>query len=106
MLSRLELVTPRRVAPESTPNEHPIQASGKVSQKRTFLRLKEQIPEETYETRLKDTVLLQVTDMVARIAVPSAFAVAWLERRMDREISQALRNVLHYDVDLQFVATS
>jgi phage replication O-like protein O len=71
----------------------------------TLKRLKEQVPAATYETWLKDTVLLQVTDQAARIAVPSTFAVAWLERRLYREISQALRNVLNYDVDLQFVTS-
>jgi hypothetical protein len=72
----------------------------------TLKRLKDQVPEATYETWLKDTVLLQVTDRAARIAVPSAFAVAWLERRLYREISQALQNILQYDVDLQFVTAT
>ena len=69
----------------------------------TLNQLKEQVPEDTYETRLKDTVLLQVTELVARIAVPSAFAVAWLERRMYRQISNAMKGVLGKDLDLQFV---
>jgi phage replication O-like protein O len=72
----------------------------------TLQRLKEQVPAATYETWLQDTALLQVTDRAAQIAVPSAFAVAWLERRMYREISQALRDVLQYEVDLQFVTAT
>ena len=71
----------------------------------TLKRLKEQVPAATYETWLKDTVLLQVTDLAAKILAPSPFAIAWLERRMYREISHALRDVLHYDVDLQFLAS-
>jgi hypothetical protein len=71
----------------------------------TLMRLKEQVPVATYETWLKDTVLLQVTDLVAKILVPSPFAIAWLERRMYREISHILRDILHYDVDLQFLAS-
>jgi hypothetical protein len=51
----------------------------------TLQRLKEQVPAATYETWLQDTVLLQVTDQAAQIAVSSAFAIAWLERRMYRE---------------------
>jgi hypothetical protein len=50
------------------------------SQKRTFLRLKGQVTEDIYEIRLKDTVLLQVTDLAARILVPSTTALVWLER--------------------------
>lgn len=71
----------------------------------TLKRLKEQVPSATYETWLKDTVLLQVTDLAAKILAPSPFAIAWLERRMYREISHTLRDVLHYDVDLQFLAS-
>jgi chromosomal replication initiation ATPase DnaA len=55
---------------------------------------------------LKDTVLLEVTDMAARIAVPSAFAVAWLERRMYGQICNAMKGVLGKDLDLQLVAAS
>jgi phage replication O-like protein O len=69
----------------------------------TVKRLKEQVPEAIYETWLKDTVLLQVTDQAARIAVPSAFAVAWLERRLYREIASAIKGALGKDLDLQFV---
>ena len=71
----------------------------------TLKQLKEQIPSATYETRLKDTVLLQVTDLVARIAVPSAFAGVWLERRMYRQIYNAMKGVLGKDLDLQFVTS-
>ncbi len=55
------------------------------------------------ETRLNGTTLLQVTDTAARIAVPSAYALAWLERRLYREISKAMKGVLGKDLDLQFV---
>ena len=58
------------------------------------------------ETRLKGTTLLQVTDTAARIAVPSAIALAWLERRLYREIGNALKGVVGRDLDLQFVAAS
>jgi hypothetical protein len=72
----------------------------------TLQRLKEQVPAATYETWLQDTVLLQVTDQAAQIAVSSAFAIAWLERRMYREICNALKGVLGKDLDLQFVTTT
>jgi hypothetical protein len=36
----------------------------------------------------------------------SAFAVAWLERRLYWEIGNALKGILSKDLDLQFVAAS
>jgi hypothetical protein len=74
------------------------QASIDLSQKPTLKRLKEQVPEATDKTHLKDTVLLQITDLAARILVTSTFALAWRERRMYPEIPQALGDVLQYDV--------
>jgi hypothetical protein len=53
--------------------------ASRASQKGPFLRRREQVPTDTYETRLKDTLLLQVTTLAARIEVPSAFATAWLD---------------------------
>ena len=58
------------------------------------------------ETRLKGTTLLQVTETAARIRVPSAFAIAWLERRMYGQIAKAMKGVLGKDLDLHFVAAS
>jgi hypothetical protein len=71
----------------------------------TLQRLKEQVPSDIYEAWLKETILIQVTDQAAYIGVPNAFAIAFLERRLYREIAHTLREVLHYDVDLQFVAS-
>jgi chromosomal replication initiation ATPase DnaA len=76
-----------------------------LSQKRTFLRLKEQVLADTYETQLIDTVLLQVTDVAARIAVPSTTALAWLERRLYGQISNAMKGILGKELDLQFVTS-
>ena len=69
----------------------------------TLKRLKEQVPKNTYETRLKDTMLLQVPDTAARILVPSANALLWLERRLYGQIYNAMKGVLGKEVDLQFV---
>jgi hypothetical protein len=49
------------------------------AQKGAVLRRREQVPADTYETQLKDTLILQVTDLAARIEVQSAFATAWLD---------------------------
>jgi hypothetical protein len=37
--------------------------------------------------------------------VPSANALLWLERRMYRQISNAMKGVLGKDLDLQFVTS-
>jgi hypothetical protein len=69
-------------------------------------KLKADLSPGEAETRLNGTKLLQVTDTAARIAVPSACALAWLERRLYREISKAMKGVLGKDVDLQFVTAT
>jgi hypothetical protein len=69
----------------------------------TLEKLKEDLPLREAEARLKGTTLLQVTDTAARILVPSANALLWLERRMYRQISNAMKGVLGKEVDLQFV---
>jgi hypothetical protein len=73
---------------------------------KTLERLKEALPPEEAEARLTGTTLLQVTDTAAQILVPSANALLWLERRMYRQISNAMKGVLGKDLDLQFVAAS
>jgi hypothetical protein len=68
--------------------------------------LKADLPQGEAEIRLKGTTLLQVTDTVACIGVPSTNALLWLERRLYREIGNALKGILGKDLDLQFVAAS
>jgi hypothetical protein len=67
-------------------------------------KLKADLPLEDVEARLTNTTLLQVTDTVARIGVPDRYAIAWLERRLYREISTTMKGILGKDLDLQFVA--
>jgi phage replication O-like protein O len=69
--------------PEKTSREN--QATWEL----TLEKLKADLPLGETETRLEDTTLLQVTDTAARIGVSNPFAIAWLERRMYREISKA-----------------
>jgi hypothetical protein len=68
--------------------------------------LKEQVGVASYETWLKDTVLLEVTGQAARIAVGTPHKIAWVERRLYQPIASALKDVLKRDLDLQFVASS
>jgi hypothetical protein len=67
--------------------------------------LKDQVGVAIYETWLKDTVLLEVTGQVARIAMGTPNKIAWVERRLYQPIASALKDVLKRDLDLQFVAT-
>jgi hypothetical protein len=69
----------------------------------TLEKLKADLPLGEAETRLKGTTLVQVTDTAAQILVPSANALLWLERRMYRQIYNAMKGVLGKEVDLQFV---
>jgi hypothetical protein len=73
---------------------------------KTLEQVKEAQPLEDVAARLTGTALLEVTDTAARIAVPSASALLWLERRMYRQIANAMKGVLGKEVDLQFVACS
>jgi hypothetical protein len=70
---------------------------------KTLERLKEALPQGEAEAQLTGTTLLQVTDTAAQILVPSTNALLWLERRMYRQISNAMKVVLGKDLDLQFV---
>jgi hypothetical protein len=73
---------------------------------KTIDQLKETQPLEDVATRLEGTTLLEVTDTAARIGVSNPFAIAWIERRLYREIASAIKGILGKDVDLQFVAAS
>jgi hypothetical protein len=70
---------------------------------KTLDQLKEAQPLEDVEARLDGTTLLEVTDTAARIGVNNPVAIAWLERRLYRQISNAMKGVLGKDLDLQFV---
>jgi hypothetical protein len=69
-------------------------------------KLKDQVGVANYETWVKDTVLLEVTDRAAKIAAGSPFQVAWLERKLYPQIVNALKDVLKRQLDLQFITTS
>jgi hypothetical protein len=89
---------PENKEPEKTSREN------ETTWNKTLEQLQEDLPLGEGERQLKGTTVLQVTDTTARILVPDRFTVAWLERRMYREICKALKGVLGKDLDLQFVA--
>jgi hypothetical protein len=65
----------------------------------TIEKLKADLPLEEAEARLTGTTLIEVTDTAARIVVPNAFAIAWLERRMYGQISKAMKGILGRDLE-------
>ena len=68
--------------------------------------LQEQVSPAVFNGWLKDTLLVQVTDTAARIAAPSRLACTQLERRLYREVSNAVKGVLGKDLDLEFVVAN
>jgi hypothetical protein len=62
--------------------------------------------QEEVAARLTGTTLIEVTETVARIGVPNAFAIAWLERRLYGQIAKAIKGVVGKELDLQFIAAS
>jgi len=71
----------------------------------TLKRLQEQIQAgATYETWLKDTILLGITGNTAQVMVPNAFAAEWLRRRLYQSIARTLSDVIHQDIEVEFVA--
>jgi hypothetical protein len=112
---RLQTVSTERLQNVATPDRHRENnreniKTEKTDQKenqtiwtKTIEQLKEAQPLEDVAARLTGTALLEVTDTAARIGVNNPFAIPWLERRMYREISSAIKQVLGKDLDLQFI---
>jgi phage replication O-like protein O len=65
--------------------------------------LKEQVPASTFATWIKDTVLVHLEKNRAVVLVANRIVREWLERRLYWGIVRALRNVVHQDVEVQFV---
>jgi len=70
----------------------------------TLKKLKEKVTPTLYETWLKDTLLLGVTDGTAQVMVANAFAVEYMNRRLYQSISRTLSDVIHQDVEVGFIA--
>ena len=61
-----------------------------------------QLPRPTFETWLKKTEGVSHDDHQFVVAVPTAFAVTWLERRMYQAIHKAVEKVAQRPLDVQF----
>ena len=85
-------------------------SSETMENERTWNKAVEQITKdlpfgETAD-RLNGTTLIEVTDTRAVIFVPNRFAVPWLERRLYRQIANAIKGVVGKELDLQFITAS
>jgi hypothetical protein len=94
------------VTPEKKEAEKTDQRENQATWDKALEQLKIDLPQEEVATRLTGTTLIEVTDTAAQIGVANPFAVPWLERRLYREIGNALKGVLGKDLDLQFVAAT
>jgi phage replication O-like protein O len=81
--------------PEKTSREN------ETTWNKTLENLQADLPSEEVVAWLTGTTLIEVTETAARIGVANRFAIAWLERRLYREISNALKGALGKDLDLQ-----
>jgi phage replication O-like protein O len=72
----------------------------------TLEKIQAALPPGEAAAQLKETTLIQVTETAARIRVPNAHALAWLERRLYGQIAKAMKGILGKDLDLQFVAAT
>jgi hypothetical protein len=104
MDEREQTGAPECLQPVTTQEQEPPSRENETTWNNTLQILKEQVPAPTFKTWLKDTMLLALSNGVAKIKVPTSLAATWLERRLYWGIVRALRDVLQYEVaDVQFV---
>jgi hypothetical protein len=104
-----ERVAAREQAREQLQQEHPPQPIAGTEHTtetvwaKTLEALQQQVPQGTYLTWLKDTLLLRLEENTAFVMVESHLAREYLERRLFGLIARALKQVLGYPVDVEFV---
>jgi hypothetical protein len=69
----------------------------------TLEKVQEALAPGEAAAQLRGTTLVQVTDTTAKILVPNPNALAWLERRLYKQIHTAMKGIVGKDLDLQFV---
>jgi hypothetical protein len=73
---------------------------------KTLEILRADLPVEEVSAWLTGTTILQITDTAVKILVRNRTDVAWLERRLYRQIATAIKGVVGKELDLQFIAAS
>ncbi len=61
-----------------------------------------QVEKAIYDTWLKDTEGISISDNVLMVGVPTTFAVEWLERRMYHLIQETVQKVTGHPVEVRF----
>ncbi len=61
-----------------------------------------QMPSATYDTWVRDTVVLGYEDGEFIIGMPNAYARDWLENRLRHTVKRTLSSILHRSVQVQF----
>ena len=61
-----------------------------------------QMPSATYDTWVRDTVVLGYEDGEFIIGMPNAYARDWLENRLRHTIKRTLSSIMHRSVQIQF----
>ena len=61
-----------------------------------------QMPSATYDTWVRDTVVIGYEDGEFIIGMPNAYARDWLENRLRHTIKRTLSSILHRSVQVQF----
>ena len=62
-----------------------------------------QVPRSTYETWLKDTVGISVTDQSMIVGVPNAFTAEWLEKRVYQLVRKTVSKIADQPLDVKFL---
>jgi hypothetical protein len=96
----------RENIPEKKEAEKTDQRENQSTWNKTVEQVTKDLPPGETADRLAGTALVELTDTVATIFVPSRFAIAWFERRLYGQIAKAMKAVVGKDVDLQFIAAS
>ena len=68
----------------------------------TLEQLKEQLPKATFETWIRNTMLLEVIGNTAQVMVPSQYVLDWIERRLYQGLARTLEGVLQQEVEIEF----
>ena len=91
---------------EKKETEKTDQKENQATWEKALEQVKSNLPPGETADRLAGTALIAVTDTAALIFVPNRTAGAWLERRLYRQIANAIKGVVGKDVDLQFITAS
>ena len=84
-----------------------LSSTGHSTAKTTWIaalgELELQVPRSTYETWLKDTVGLSVTDQSMVVGVPNAFTAEWLEKRVYHLVRKTVSKIADQPLEVKFL---